>query len=241
MKKRMDQTTKALRMTTGTLVRGQYVVPYSQEALNGALGLTSSDISRGLGIPVARVHEKIGRPGFEKQARFRKLVIIANAIPNETNGLTDTQYVFDTRSAKAFVQGYQNEVGWAYADFLLDCETAVLENVPKLIRELSDAKSIIKNLTKPKRGKLPSGESCVTLTQIEVRKDMFGTEYFEPLRVKVKMSDMDEAQHAEYKIRHITRIQKGLSKSAEKSLDKAVFVNPTNIMKLKASDKDPIQ
>lgn len=241
MKKRMEQTTKALRITTAPLVRGQYVVPYAQEALNGGMGLTSSDIGRSLGIPVARVHEKIGRPGFERQAQFRELVIIANAIPNETNGLTETQYIFDTRSAKAFVQGYNNEIGWSYSDFLLDCERAVVENVPRLIRELSDAKDIIKKLTKPKRGKLPSGESCVTLTQIEVRKDMFGTEYFEPLRVKVKMSDMDEAQHVEYKIRHITRIQKGLNKSAEKSLDKAVFVNPTNILKLKASDKDPIQ
>ena len=208
------------------------IVPYIQKELNDEIGLTCRDMAVALSTTPHSVRRKVTRGDFLKKANTANFKVKPCVFTNKINGLAEKGFVFNLNAAKAFIAKWDNDQGWGYLSFLIDCEKVVLESVPKLIRELSDSKEIIKKLTKPKHGRLANGDACVTLTQIEVRKDMFGTEYYEPLRVKVKLSDLDQSELAEYKLRHITKVQKGLLKASEKALDKSVFVNKTNIKKL---------
>lgn len=232
---RMEQTTKSLvlRIRDTTNDSRTLVEPYPQPALDGALGLTSEDIARSLGARSADIRRRLRRSTFISDWKKRNFSIVSNSTA-EIPG----SYVFDVNSAKVFVATYDNDMGRDYLAFLLNCERAVVETIPRMIRELGEAREIIKKLTKPKRKTLPTGESVVTLTQIVVKRDIFGVEYCEPFRVQVPMNQLDQAQYREYKIRHINRVQSGLTKSAEKALSKTVFMTPSNIKQLFPTDKE---
>lgn len=233
--KRMEQTTKSLvlRMRDTTNDSRTLVEPYPQPALDGALGLTSEDIARSLSTTSKVIRQRLRRSRFIETWRSRKFVVVAIA----TSNFPDS-YVFDVNAAKVFVATYDSDTGRDYLAFLLNCERAVVETIPRMIRELGEAREIIKKLTKPKRKTLPTGESVVTLTQLVVKRDIFGVEYCEPFRVQVPMNQLDQAQYQEYKIRHINKVQSGLTKSAEKALSKTVFMTPSNIKQLRPTDKE---
>lgn len=237
--KRMEQTTKSLvlRMRDTTNDSRTLVEPYPQPALDGDLGLTDEDIANSLDANVKFVRQKLRRSEFINNAKSAGFRMSSSEDLNK-NGVLVRKYVFDVNASKAFVAKWESESGWGYLSFLLKCEKAVVETIPRMIRELGEAREIIKKLTKPKRKTLPTGESVVTLTQIVVKKDIFGVEYCEPFRVQVPMNQLDQAQYQEYKIRHINKVQSGLTKSAEKALSKTVFMTPSNIKQLRPTDKE---
>jgi hypothetical protein len=139
-----------------------FIKPTYFESL-GEEGLTAKDIADSLGVGLRSVHQKIKRQwDEEKDQDFR---VITNVIANDSNGLPVESYVFTTMAAKAFVARWRSDVGDSYLKFLLQCEKAVLNEMPRLlnrIKELEESQRLILESESMKRERSERRKGFIT-------------------------------------------------------------------------------
>lgn len=122
-------------MTKALSSKVSFIKPTYFEAL-GEDGLTAKDIADSLGVGLRAVHQKIKRQwNDEKDQDFR---VITNVIANDSNSLPVESYIFTTMAAKAFVARWRSDVGDSYLKFLLQCEKAVLNELPILLKRVRE-------------------------------------------------------------------------------------------------------
>lgn len=131
-----------------------FVQPHFIKEL-GEFGLTAAEIAQSLGVSLNDVHQKLRR--ITKTKVVQHWLWAAFTVVHEINGLPYETYALNTEYAKVFVARWENEIGDAYLKFLFQCERLVLEEVPKLRAELTEATREIKSLRRSRqkaRGKL---------------------------------------------------------------------------------------
>ena len=129
---------------------------------------------------------------------------------NNINGLAIEEFALNTAASKAFVATYQNQVGIAYLDFLLNCE-AVIPKLESMIKDLKqklevhEAQTIQDNkklLKAVKKGMIlaPIYEKAALHDVLELRWE---------LRHKDTLS---EIAILKAKINHAQKVQLGMAK-----------------------------
>ena len=160
--------------------------PYPQEALNGAEGLTGTDIAKILGVKSTHVLQKARSKKTAEMLKYAKLKKAEISAFND-NGVLYEDCVFETRAAEIFIGKYENTVGWMYIRYLQACREAVtvLADEYEQLRsaynsqteQLQTANAKVEALTKPKKRKSGNKEVSI-ITNIVEKRDMFGDVYF---------------------------------------------------------------
>lgn len=192
----------------------------------GEEGLLARDVAESLGISLAHVHQKIERSfkvDVDSIEKWRIITIVINDnIKGLDSGFRELQtYGFNTRAAKAFVATYRNRKGLLYLDFLFDCEQVATNITPKLIKKVQELESEIVTLkeTSVEHKKLIKKAS---------RKGMMLSPVFEEnligkleARYELKRkNEVDETLQNIANLKHISKINEGLSKKIEMITDK---------------------
>lgn len=125
----------------------EFVAPHFIDEL-GEDGLTLHEVSRGLQATHQHVRDRL-------ENLIRKGAIsLAHAItcPNETNGLPVNSYVLTVEDSKMLAASYDNEAGFGYRRFLIQCEKKLKEVLtPKLPSHLETAKMLVSALEENER------------------------------------------------------------------------------------------
>lgn len=109
-----------------------YIKPYPQPELNGELGLTCADLAKVLGIGKKHLIQKLRRMDFSYLKTLGFKIIAVNAAKLRKVGRPLVDYVLNTKAVKAFLARWDNDNGWNYLSWLLDCEMALLKAVPMI-------------------------------------------------------------------------------------------------------------
>ena len=108
------------------LVQGSsFVAPHFISEL-GCEGLTLHEVAKSLGIEFKHAKE-----AFTKNINKYDGVKISASSGNPINPTVET-YVLCTDDAKLFVASYNNDLGWAYRKFLIQCEKAIMK-IPTML------------------------------------------------------------------------------------------------------------
>ena len=114
-------TSENTPVTSSPAPGNSFIKPQPYAELGGELGLTLHEVALSLGITFKDAKRK-----FELSTEYpmgRKLSATVNA---GARGMTNVEsYVLTVRQAKKFVGRYQNAIGDAYLDYLLDCEEGI--------------------------------------------------------------------------------------------------------------------
>lgn len=193
----------------------QYVTPHPQAALGGELGLTSQEIAKGLGVPVKRVHKKLGYGTFVRGSNLAGFKAVPIGTGNDFKG-----WVLDLNAARAFVARWDSETGWGYLKHLLDCEAIVQRDVPKLFAEIGRLKDLIEKLTAPKQRQLPGRGIVQVITRVLRVVDMFGEVEDEIVREKKYYDELSPAEKEAYKAQHRAAVMRGLAMEQDRVLNR---------------------
>ena len=154
-----------------SLATTNFVQPYPQKALRGELGLTAHDIAKSLDVRTKEVLRKLRRNEWAKSPNW---LVESYDSKNNNNGLRYTHFALNTRAAKAFVARWNNETGAAYLDWLFDCETVVVEKIPKLLEQNTKLKDEIKNLRSAKTRTIPGKGNVQFISKFITLENLFG-------------------------------------------------------------------
>lgn len=189
----------------------EFIQPYPQPLLGGALGLTSYDLAVGLNVPHRNVTEKIRRgriTGLCDCSGFQFAVFAAN--PSKVGGRPGKAYVLDVNAAKAFIIKWDNETAWSYLRYLLACEKIVENVVPKMAEQIAQLQRE-NDLLKAPRHRQIAGRAMQTITTIKRTQGIFGMiEERVTERKYVDEMNADEIRLAT--LQHCTKVQEGLSR-----------------------------
>lgn len=212
-----------------------FIEPKPQKELNGEIGLTANDISIALQIPMKRVNKKLSiNHKFFEMCKLLNFKMVPCVTINDNNRL-DKSWVFDLNAAKAFVAKYDNETGWRYLQFLLQCENILLKDIPKLKSELEAAKNLIERLSK-KRIIRKKSEKYFRITIIDKTTDIFGEPVLLSKKVDIPYNQMDNQQLTQFRINHRAAIMETLSKNQKEDLEKNNIVVLPKIKEQKLID-----
>lgn len=184
-----------------------YAEPIPQQALNGELGLTSEQIAASLGIAHSHCVRKIG------QFSERLQISIRTRLEDSAHGRKKTVYILPSLLAKMVVARYENEIGFGYLRFLLDCERVATEVTPKLYAQVKELQDRLDNLLasqqayKPKRlAGAKKGMLAIPVEQATLFGDAPVIHY-----VMMQMDSVSEAAKHKGQLRHLQKQMSGMA------------------------------
>lgn len=135
----------------------EYAKPSPQPALHGEMGLSSKDLAKSLGVFHKNILAKIRR--LNESVKWVGLGFRLAAYEAD-------EYSLNTDLAKAFVAKWDNENGWGYMRYLLDCEKVVESKQQPLLSEAQISQIVaMTNVVMAKM--LPKEVESTTTTIIE--------------------------------------------------------------------------
>lgn len=205
-------------------VEVRFIKPKPQPELNGALGVTLSDIAESLDIKLYGLKRKIERSGaIENLTSLNHL--IKTYVSHLANGVLTESYVMDLASAQHIVSKYDNAAGWAYTDYLIRCKDALkvsLQEFQKLEAELkrsdsqlNEANKKIERMNQPKIGKTPN---MATITVVPENNGQFHDEVFRLTREVIKYPNKGETKYDQAYVQKVSKINNGNIKGIKKAL-----------------------
>jgi hypothetical protein len=203
-----------------------FVSPYAQPALNGEPGLTMHDIAKSLRVPYRDLAKKLKRGETLKMFNMLKLQYVAIATYNKNNRLTE-EYVFDSIASEMIVSKYENEIGWRYSFYLINCRMNLhiaKEEYRKLMNkcasqqaEIQDSQEQIKTLMAPKSRRKGSKQVKV-FPEIVTRINLFGEKVYEKIMKEKTTGEMDPVECSIYRTQQIARTMKGSARAMDEIL-----------------------
>ena len=210
------------------LEKSGYMKPYPQDNLSGELGLSANELGIALGIAPSLVRAKIKRDEVIMNiGMFRS---VQNNTLNNSGRLFGEWYL-NVDSCKYIVAGWKNSMGVGYFQYLLACEKAIEEEMPKLKSML---KTMIDKFIKPKKTK----RYTLTYT-LKEGTDIFGEYYSEYVTERKLIEDVTSQEYEASKFAHSIRTQEGISKSINNSLKSGKIV-PIAIAKAIGEKNKPL-
>jgi phage anti-repressor protein len=204
------------------IVKAKFIQPYAQEALGGELGLTSKDMAFALDLPHYELIKDLrGRHYFEtlKQAGFEFREISLNS---KGRGRKGKAYVFTIDAAKAVVAVSRTSFGIHYLRYLLDCERAIEQGLPKLeakvkelVTELRETREKLSSLERPKVRKGQKTWRVVVGYRTERLLGLDGIveEKFPVIR-EIPIDNMTDDERRIWEAQHLSKISSGMSKKS---------------------------
>lgn len=204
------------------IVASKFTAPYPQPAMDGDLGLTSSDLAHALGVQHKNVLEKIRRVSEFLQAQG--FDIVEAAVGTATG--KQPVFVFDVDTAKYITATWRNELGVSYFRYLLTCERMFESKVPQLMATLTEAhqrvadlETKVDRLMAPKHRRIPGkGVVSVIVRTLHV-VDMFGEIHDEIRREKKVYSELSPSEQRAYKIQHRSAVMKAIATLQDEDLN----------------------
>jgi hypothetical protein len=197
------------------LAKSEFKAPYPQAAMGGELGLTSQELAHGIGTTHSEMLRKMRRIRRFLSAQGVRMV---ESMSNATQG-PNTLFVVDLTGAKYFAATWKNDLGFGYFKYLLTCERAAEEVVPKLRGRIQSLEALIAKLTAPKQSRIPGrGVVSVIVRTLHV-VDMFGEIHDEIRREKKVYSELSPAEQRAYKIQHRSAVMKAIAALQDEDLN----------------------
>lgn len=199
-----------------------FIQPYKQERLQGAEGLLASDIARSLGVEKVAVFQKIKRTDIALWERQGWTISAYTLKVPRKMGRPQNDYVFSRDAARAFVAKWNNEIGIQYLAFLMKCE----DNIRMIGAAVQNG-----DMIPAKRGKRPYRCGIV---EVRMQRDLFGEMHPIPYLTHKLKKDLTPAEQREYRMRHRTKITKGLTRAQDEDMDRTTFMTEKNAKALTA-------
>jgi hypothetical protein len=131
------------------------IAPYKIPELN-IEGLTNYDIAACTNREVKVINRLVTRPSFQNLCKTNGYELVTVGTKEENKIGRPRQYIYmPTKAAKALVATANWKEGHQYLDFLLECEIAATQALPKALQEIERLKAAInqKALPEPRRKK----------------------------------------------------------------------------------------
>ena len=190
-------------------VKAEFIQPYAQEALNGELGLTSTDLAKSLGVQHKHVLEKIRRMTIEK-------ILDLGLMAAKTAG---NEFSLSTETAKFFVARWNNDLGSGYLKYLLSCEN-IVERAPALGAIISEAQiaNIIAMTTAIMNKMIPQQiETTIKTEIVKIQpKIQLNTERHDGAMLSASQQAICQPLYTEQNLKHGCSIIHALIKKAAK-------------------------
>jgi hypothetical protein len=207
---------------------GTFIEPYPQPALGGELGLNDSDLAKSVGTPSYKLRQVLRSSGnkFLAYCAEANFLVIPCGI-----GEIPSSYVFDVNAAKAFIARYDSPTGFSYLAFLLQCERAVLETMPKLIEENRQLRELAAKHIRP-RQVTSKGVKMISKPSVHKEKDIFGGECLLVKWERVPLDSLQPAELVAWKVRHRSKVMSGIQTAQERDLNVVQFLTETTAKNL---------
>ena len=209
---------------TAISTESAFVKPYYIEEL-GEEGLTAHDIAKGLGVRFKNVHEKCKR-WVKRDTIFRMAVYTAQQEIQEVTGhrykRNIQSYLMPTRTAKAFIARWENNLGDDYLDFLFNCEYIVTQKLPKILAQNETLKLENEKLRQAKFKKEHKNHKTIVGSQM----NLFGE--VEPIYESKPLSEMSKSQKQIYRQMQRLNTIEGLIKSAKEGCKTQFAISQSN-------------
>ncbi len=217
-----------------TVRENAFVDPYPQEALDGALGLTSSDIAAALGVAHNHLMRDLKRRQSLKWFRDAGFQIEPFRPKSGNRGRKGTLYAFETEAAKAIVAQSKTQKGIGYLRYLISCERkaeAAEVIIPLLLEKVSLLEKLVNVLSKPKKLRGP-GRRHRIVAGFQTIRDLWGNDGQMPVYRDLAFSEMTDEERRAYEAQHLSKIASGASKKAAKLINHEVAPGKRSSMAL---------
>jgi phage regulator Rha-like protein len=200
------------------------IKPYFIEEL-GCEGLSSLDIAEGLQAQHYHVARKI------RQFSERLQISIRHRKELVEIGRPQVVYLLPTNLAKMVVAKYENEIGFAYLGFLLQCETIATELTPQLVARVKELEAQLEqielqldtaNKVRPIKRIAPPKTQLLTEI-ITCSNGIFGEEIIERHLTRQPISTLNQDELERAKLYMLIRQNEGVTKAIRNLQDKIDF------------------
>lgn len=200
-------------MKNAEIVEANFVKPYAQQALGGALGLTSEEAARGMHMQHSSLKRQFREAGYMsalKDAGFDFERIRTKSSPHGP-GRPKELYVFPVATVKALLAQTRTKVGLCYLRWLFRCEEAVGKMAEAIKQERERVNELLDENERLKKNQRRRNRHALT---VEVNKrTIFGIET-EKVKKMLTIDEMDAPERRQWRALHCTRIAQGAAATA---------------------------
>lgn len=215
------------------LSTSKFFEPKPYPELNGEPGLTSEEIAISLGAQHQHVAHRI-----RKISERLQISVASRMEMTGDKGRPKLVYILPVFLAKMVVARYENEVGFAYLRFLLECERVATELVPKLLAQIKELEARLQIAAPAKKPKaLPKQKTVLKTTEFVIHDGLFGEQVIERIFKRTVQSSLTEAEILEAKMVALILQNEGIAAAINRIKLRIDFLNAPKLQLIKG-EKD---